>query len=154
MKTRYQLTLSALLAALLITLNVAALGAMPLKPGNELAKRVYTAPVKPNSGVKAHSDEWTDAYLDKHAATSFAINAGTEIETPIRGGMAGQTANAKPIAPKLGIAPHSEAWNAFYFDRNVNTQLPNVRNIPAVSWDGKHAGGAIGKNLNRWDLLP
>lgn len=154
MKTRYQITLGLAFAVLLIALNVTALGAMPLKPGNELAKRVVAAPVKPNSGVKAHSDEWNAAYLDKYTATSFVISTGDETEEPIRGGMAKTIATAKPITPKFGIAPHSEAWNAFYFDRNVNTQLPNVWNIPAASFDTKYAGGTFGKNLNRWDLLP
>lgn len=154
MKTRYQFTLGLALAVLLIALNVTALGAMPLKPGSELAKRVDALPIKTHNGVKAHSDEWTAAYLDKHAAASFPTNLGKATDELVRGGMAKTIANAKPITPKFGIAPHSEAWNAFYFDRNVNTQLPNVWNIPAASFDTKNTGGTFGKNLNRWDLLP
>lgn len=156
MKTRYQLSLSLALAALFAVLNFAALGAMPLKPGEALAKRVYNAPVKPHGGLRAHSDEWTAVYLDKNGATSFHINSGNETAEPIRGGMASEFAKAKPILPHTGIAPHSPAWDAFYFDRSVNTHLPNLwnSNLPGLQGTGAKTIAKLGKGISRWDLEP
>lgn len=156
MKTRYQLSLSLALAALFAVLNFAALGAMPLKPGQGLAKRVYNAPVKPNSGVKPHSDEWNAAYLDKFGATSFRIDTGSETAEPTRGGMAGQHAKAKPILRNSGAAPHSEAWDAFYLDRYGNMHLPIYWKIDVTAFHGTGAKTMTkhGKDLSRLDLIP
>jgi hypothetical protein len=154
MKTRYQLTVGMLFAALLTTLTLSGLGAAPTDPGRELTKTVLAVPEIPHGNIKPHSDAWNDFYLDKFAATSFPIDVEQGEAEPVRGGIAEAYA-AKPQARVFSsAAPHSQAWDTFQLDRNVNTQLPNVWNIPAVSLDGKHAGGAIGKNLNRWDLLP
>lgn len=148
MKNRHLLILGILLALVLVLLTTAIAGASPFKPGRELTKTVLAAPIVPNDFAKPHSDAWTDFYLDKYAASSYVIRVAGDSQESLRGGLAElYAAKAKPLAPKQGIAPHSDAWNAFYFDRNVNTHwahdVKNSNLVPQRS-----------KGLSRWDLLP
>jgi hypothetical protein len=134
MKTR-QLTLGTLLALTLLMLTLSAVYARQYDWGTQLFP-VNKAPVGPNANLKPHGDAWTDFYLDKGAATTLPLHVETE-SLKIRGGLAEAYAErAKPVTPRLGIAPHSDAWNAFYFDRNVNDRIASPVSEEPQLWRG------------------
>jgi hypothetical protein len=109
MKT-YKLTLAALFALALLALATAIL---------------IAAPIPPRHVVKAHSDEWNARYFERNVNTSFTAPVTEYIPPGLRqGGLAGyQRDVAKPIPPRQLFKAHSDAWNAYYFERNVNTSF-------------------------------
>jgi hypothetical protein len=123
MKT-YKVPFAAAIALTLLTLTWTALLAAPTKPGNELKQELGNAPIPPRLIVKAHSDAWNNYYFDRNAATELPIYFENVSRGELRGGLAGyRSLPAKPIAPRPNLKAHSDAWNAYYFDRNVNARL-------------------------------
>jgi hypothetical protein len=113
-----------LLAALALTvLTGALLLAAPSEPGKEL-KQELGAPIPPRPFIKAHSEEWNDAYFDKLTRTQPVLHIEQVPHGKVRGGLAEQQAlNAAPEPRKAGVQAHSDAWNDYYFDRNVNSHI-------------------------------
>ena len=123
MNTRKLVTIT--FAALALTLMTAALlSAAPLEPGKELRQRAYNAPIAPHAFLKAHSEAWNDAYFDKNTRTRPVLDIPVTPHEKLRGGLAEQQAlNAVPQPRKFTAQAHSDAWNNYYFDRNVNAHI-------------------------------
>ncbi len=121
MKT-YKLALAATFALMLLTLPTMLLAA-PNEPGKELKQELGNAPIRPRPVLKAHSDAWSDFYFNRNVATELPFYFESASRGPLRGGLAGLHAAAKPIARKTDWKAHSDEWNARYFDRNVNQTL-------------------------------
>jgi hypothetical protein len=97
------------------------------------------APIVPPRGVKAHSDEWTNYYLDRYAVTELKLHVPQEDRGLARGGMAeAYSARTIPIAPRRGVKPHSDEWNAVQFDRygNLNIVSPVIDHQERGQWRG------------------
>lgn len=134
MKT-YRLAAAALFALLLLGLTAALLFAAPSEPGRSLKQLLGNAPILPLHTVKAHSDEWNNAYFDRNVATELPIYAELESRDLLRGGLAGmhpQLSTSLPIMPRTNLKAHSDEWNARYFDTNVNTSFtaPAIEYLP------------------------
>ena len=69
----------------------------------------------------AHSDEWNNTYFDRNVNTNFIMHEADTEWTMRRGGLAGTAPSLEPIVPQPHLTAHTDAWNAYYFDRNVNT---------------------------------
>jgi hypothetical protein len=144
MNTRKLATIT--FAAVALTLMTAALlSAAPLEPGKELRQRAYNAPIAPHAFLKAHSEAWNDAYFDKNTRTQPVLDIPVTPHEKLRGGLAEQQAlNAIPQPRKIGARAHSDAWNNYYFDRNVNTNitLHAAEYVNPLLWRGGLAKGA------------
>jgi hypothetical protein len=123
MKT-YKLTLATMVALTLITLTAAIILAAPTEPGKELKTELGNAPILPPHKVVPHSDEWNSKYFDRNVATTLPYYFEYTTRGQMRGGLAKPlTTDLKPIAPHPTVKAHSDSWNTYYFDRNVNTRF-------------------------------